>query len=80
MLRVALLTASFASFIAEGLTDKDKRPLRSGRASRGCKYRYNDISFTLDLKLFCAHRARIKILTPSKFRMEIFRVEKNFVV
>ena len=48
-------TALFASFITKGLTDEDKRPLGSGRASRGCKYRYNAISFTL-----CA---RIKILT-----------------
>ena len=37
--RVALLTVSFASFIAEGLMDEDKHPLGSGRASRCCKYR-----------------------------------------
>ena len=59
-------TASFASFITKGLTDEDKRPLGSGRASRGCKYRYNAISFTL-----CA---RIKILMSSKFRTVQFFV------
>ena len=33
---------------------------------------YNAICFTLDLKLFCGPRARIKILTSSKFRTKKF--------
>jgi len=47
LLCVALLTASFASIIAAGLTDADRGPLESGRSSEGWKYWYNAIALSL---------------------------------
>ena len=46
LLRVALLTASLASFITAGLMDADRGPLGSGRASEGWKYLYNIIALS----------------------------------
>ena len=48
-------------------------------ASRGCKYRYNAICFTLNLKPFCGPRARIEfwrlqILHERKFCSLNFRI------
>ena len=72
---VALLTASFASFMAEGLTNKDNRLLGPGR--RRC----NVIYFTLDLKLFCAPCVRIKISDVFKImHVTNFHMEKKIVV